>query len=161
MRCGRKRAYKNDKMNKYIIPATLIGTGMVFIFVYIERRKEVKKVKPLKTTGAVNGLKKMEDAAKKVATAFPEIPEINQDWIYPQVKPANNPPIMIAEPKTRMKDSERRELIERVKAMSREELELVAEIIPVDLCLKRIDSELQKAKEFEKSIKSAMNGLVE
>lgn len=121
----------------------------------------MKKVKPLKTTGAVNGLKKMEDAAKKVATAFPEIPEINQDWIYPQVKPANNPPIMIAEPKTRMKDSERRELIERVKAMSREELELVAEIIPVDLCLKRIDSELQKAKEFEKSIKSAMNGLVE
>ena len=145
-------------MNKYIIPATLIGTGAVFIFLYIERRKEVKKVGIPKTKGAVEGLKAMElAAAKKVAALDPPVVSTSET----SIKPAYNPPIMVAEYKPKMKDSERRELIERVKAMSKEELELVAEIIPVDLCLKRIDAELQKAKQFEKSIKSAMNGLVE
>lgn len=151
-------------MNKYIIPATLIGTGAVFIFLYIGRRKEVKKVGIPKTKGAVEGLKKMEEAAaKKVAASNISNPELNpifHDLGY-EPKPAYNPPIAILEYKPKMKDSERRELIERVKAMSDEELQLVSEIIPVDLCLKRIDAELQKAKQFEKSIKSAMSGLTE
>ncbi len=51
------------------------------------------------------------------------------------------------------------ELTERFKGMSQEEMELFVDIIPVELCLSRIHKELDKAKEFEAMIKSAMTSL--
>ena len=48
-----------------------------------------------------------------------------------------------------MTNQAREELITVVKAMSDEELELVVDYIPVELCLKRIDKELTKAKEVQ------------
>ena len=53
---------------------------------------------------------------------------------------------------------EKEEFIERIKGMSQEELELVVEIIPVDMCMDRVNKELDRLKAFENSVKSAVNG---
>ena len=55
---------------------------------------------------------------------------------------------------------EKEEFIERIKGMSQEELELVVEIIPVDMCMARVNKELDRLKAFENSVKSAVNGIV-
>lgn len=58
-----------------------------------------------------------------------------------------------------MSNRERKELTERIKGMSVEELEIVADTIPVELCLARIQKELDKAKEMENSIKNLSDRL--
>lgn len=58
-----------------------------------------------------------------------------------------------------MNTAEKDELIARVHGMSQEELRIVVENIPVELCLERIQSELDKAKALELSLKNIMNGL--
>lgn len=50
---------------------------------------------------------------------------------------------------------EKKELAERIKAMTPEELVIVAENIPVEMCMARINSELARAAEFERSVKEA------
>lgn len=56
-----------------------------------------------------------------------------------------------------MSEKEKRELTDRIKAMSLEEWEIVAAAIPAHICLNRIQQELDCAEEFKKSIKAAMN----
>ena len=56
-------------------------------------------------------------------------------------------------------EREARELKDRIKSMSHEELVVVAETIPVELCLERMHNELEKAKELESSIKSMIGRL--
>lgn len=56
-------------------------------------------------------------------------------------------------------DAEKNILTERINGMGAEELELVADTLPIELCLKRIHKELDKAKEFENMIKNALGGL--
>lgn len=51
------------------------------------------------------------------------------------------------------------ELTSRFKGMGDAELELFVDLLPVDICMRRIKKELDKAKEFEAAIKSAMSGL--
>lgn len=48
-----------------------------------------------------------------------------------------------------MTNMEKEELTSRIKGLGEEEMELVANIIPVDLCLKRIGKELDKLKSVE------------
>ena len=48
------------------------------------------------------------------------------------------------------------ELTNRVKGMSDEELEIVVENIPVDLCLKRINDEIEKGRALRKYVTDAM-----
>lgn len=50
-------------------------------------------------------------------------------------------------------------LTERILGMSQEELELVADTIPIELCLKRIHKELDRAKNFESLVKNAIGSL--
>lgn len=52
--------------------------------------------------------------------------------------------------------AERNELTERFLGMSDEEKELFVDLIPVEMCVDRIQRELDKAKEFERSIKNAI-----
>lgn len=59
----------------------------------------------------------------------------------------------------RMTKIEKEEFIKRMKGMSREELELVVEIVPIDLCLRRINKEIDRLRTFEDSVKSAVSGL--
>lgn len=47
------------------------------------------------------------------------------------------------------------ELQDRIKAMSEYEWEAILEIIPVEMCMKRIQAELDHAREFESMIKKA------
>ena len=61
---------------------------------------------------------------------------------------------------TTMTHMEKEELTRRVKAMSREELEIVLDSIPVELCLMRIEREFDKLKAFEDSVKSAVSGVM-
>ena len=58
-----------------------------------------------------------------------------------------------------MSDREKQEFMGVVNAMSEEELEIVADIIPIELCLGRIEKELNKAKDMRDSIK-AMSSLI-
>ena len=58
-----------------------------------------------------------------------------------------------------MTDTERRDFMDVVKAMSTEEMEIVADTIPVELCLARIEKEIGKAKDMRDSIK-AMSSLI-
>ena len=50
---------------------------------------------------------------------------------------------------------EQKELAERIKAMTPEELAIVVENIPVEMCMARINSALARAAEFERSVKEA------
>ena len=59
-----------------------------------------------------------------------------------------------------MTHMEKEELSRRVKAMSREELEVVLNNIPVELCLMRIEREFDKLKAFEDSVKSVVSGVM-
>lgn len=68
---------------------------------------------------------------------------------------ANKEKRVIVENSSVLSLREKRELQERIKAMSLEELEAVAEILPVSVCMKRIQDELDHAREFETMIKKA------
>ena len=52
-------------------------------------------------------------------------------------------------------EMEREEFVSRIKGMSAEEMEIVADLIPIDICMKRIEKELEKAKLFKEAIKEA------
>ena len=65
-----------------------------------------------------------------------------------------------AKKNTTMTHMEKEELSRRVKAMSREELEVVLNNIPIELCLMRIEREFDKLKAFEDSVKSAVSGVM-
>lgn len=54
-----------------------------------------------------------------------------------------------------LSDREKKELQDRIKAMSHEELVAVVDAIPVSICLDRINSEIQKAAEIQASITRA------
>lgn len=54
--------------------------------------------------------------------------------------------------KPTMEEMEKRELIARINGMSKEELEIVADHIPVELCYNRIGKELKKARMLDESI---------
>ena len=53
----------------------------------------------------------------------------------------------------------KRELIARFEAMALEEKMMLLEVVPVELCLKRIQNELDKARKFEDTVKAAMSSL--
>lgn len=53
-----------------------------------------------------------------------------------------------------MSELEKQEIINRVNAMSREEKELVASVIPVDICQNRITAEIERLLTLEKKVKS-------
>lgn len=59
-----------------------------------------------------------------------------------------------------MTHMEKEELSRRIKAMSREELEVVLDNIPVELCLMKIEREFDRLKAFEDSVKSAVSGIM-
>lgn len=54
----------------------------------------------------------------------------------------------------------KQKLTEYFKALTREEMELFVSIVPIEMCMGRIQKELDKAKEFEQAIKFVVNGVV-
>ena len=58
-----------------------------------------------------------------------------------------------------MSEIEKNELITRIKGMSKEELEVVADCIPVELCHNRIGKELKKAKILDETIMGLAAGI--
>ena len=59
--------------------------------------------------------------------------------------------------KVELSPQEKRELTNRFGGMSRDEMEFILDLIPVELCLRRIENELNRAKAFEDHIKMAIN----
>lgn len=51
---------------------------------------------------------------------------------------------------TMMSELEKQEIISRVNAMSREEKELVASLLPVDICQNRVTTAIEKPLTLEK-----------
>ena len=75
-------------------------------------------------------------------------------------KVINNEAIVIPTfTRTNLTTPQIKELTSRIKAMSPEELELVSNTIPVELCLKRIKNEIDRATKFEETIRSVVNKL--
>lgn len=68
--------------------------------------------------------------------------------------------ILKKDTKIGMSKLEKEEFTERIKGMSREELELLVELIPADMCLTRVYKEINRLKTFEDSVKNAVNGVV-
>ena len=54
-----------------------------------------------------------------------------------------------------LSNREKKELQDRIKAMSREEMVAVVDVIPVSICLARIENEIKKAAEIQESITRA------
>jgi hypothetical protein len=54
----------------------------------------------------------------------------------------------------------KKKLTEYFEALTREEMELFIDIVPIDLCMGRIQKELDKSSEFEKAIKTVVNGVM-
>lgn len=57
--------------------------------------------------------------------------------------------------KTEMNQFAKDEFISRIKGMSQEELELIIDIVPIEMCINRISRELEEAKTFKNSIQAA------
>lgn len=53
-----------------------------------------------------------------------------------------------------MSELEKQEIISRVNAMSREEKELVASLLPVDICLNCVTTVIERLLTLEKKVKS-------
>lgn len=53
-----------------------------------------------------------------------------------------------------MTNLEKEEFISRIKGLDDEEMELVADLIPIDLCMKRLEKELDKLKSLENWVES-------
>ena len=53
-----------------------------------------------------------------------------------------------------MTNLEKEEFISRIKGLDDEEMELVADLIPIDLCMKRLEKELDKLKSLENFVAS-------
>ena len=79
---------------------------------------------------------------------------------YIRVK-GNKLKIDIFERSNIMTNLAREELISRIKGLDEEEMELVVNLIPVDLCLKRIGKELDKLKSVENWVDKASKMLEE
>lgn len=61
--------------------------------------------------------------------------------------------------KYQLTEMARRELISRVKALNPEEMKLVVDNLPIELCYNRIGEELQKFKETKKKFKQSMEAM--
>lgn len=59
----------------------------------------------------------------------------------------------------KMTKFEEEEFVNRIKGMSRQELEIVADILPIELCMARIQKELDKAKRVEDYIRGTIDML--
>ena len=53
-----------------------------------------------------------------------------------------------------MTNLEKEEFISRIKGLDDEEMELVADLIPIELCMKRLEKELDKLKSLENWVES-------
>lgn len=55
-----------------------------------------------------------------------------------------------------LSEGEKEKIIEMITAMRGAELQLIADIIPVQFCHNRIGKELKNAKDFKKSVKKSL-----
>ena len=46
-----------------------------------------------------------------------------------------------------------------IYGMSQEELELIADIMPIDICMTRVKKEMDRLRNFEDSVRSTVNGM--
>lgn len=53
-----------------------------------------------------------------------------------------------------MSELKKQEIVSRVNAMSREEKELVGSLLPVDICLNRVTTVIERLLTLEKKLKS-------
>lgn len=53
-----------------------------------------------------------------------------------------------------MTNLEKEEFISRIKGLDNEEMELVADLMPIELCMKRLEKELDKLKSLENWVES-------
>lgn len=53
-----------------------------------------------------------------------------------------------------MTNLEKEEFVSRIKGLDNEEMELVADLIPIELCMKRLEKELDKLKSLENFVAS-------
>lgn len=84
---------------------------------------------------------------KPVPRDFTPISDLQDSHVVGPTDPENPP---------KMTEADRLRLAEMVRAMSEEEMMVVLEQIPAELCVKRIELELKKARAFGNAIEKAM-----
>lgn len=87
---------------------------------------------------------------KKIKPVFH--PDYDQEYYDSHVVGPSDP-----ENPPKITEADRLKLAEMTRAMSEEEMMLVLENIPAELCVKRIELELKKARAFGNAIEKAMN----
>ena len=143
-----------DKIIKTILVGAIVtGVGIAITeFIFLHRSYERRKnMKLRKKENVVRENYEKGTAAKEtnIRTTIPESADIHD--IVEQVKHVGNVP------RSSMTKLERDELVSRIKGMSKEELEIVVDCLPVEMCLNRIAKEIDKAQTFEKRVTEAIN----
>ena len=83
---------------------------------------------------------------KTFGELFERAPEICDDCVVGPTDPENPP---------KMLEADRAKLAEMIRGISEEEMMVVLENIPAELCVKRIELELKKARAFGNAVKKA------
>ena len=105
--------------------------------------------------GGLAGLLLLNKKRQSAEAANVEIRRKEEMPSMPVPGKENKNDVVLKTNKKTLTDRERDELIRRTKAMTREELEIMLEAVPVELCMKRIQAALDYAREFESMIKKA------
>lgn len=78
------------------------------------------------------------------AATTPELFDLPEGIVSKQEKPVG------------MSATEKQEFADRIKALSNEELQIVVDNIPVEMCMQRIQNELSRASKLEQEIAKTM-----
>lgn len=98
-----------------------------------------------------------EGLKNKVKSKYSNLAEIGQyladtEYIHNKLGDSNSDKV-----ERKMIELDRIELIRRMRALSKDEWDIVINEAPIELCYERIGRELKEAEEFKKSIGSAID----
>lgn len=151
---------------KYITAAALVGVAALFIFQRREKmgllfdtlkgkavaapaEEPAKKYTPIRLSedealkrDPVNGALNYERPVSLSDAIATRVARETEEFMNP--------------PTSTMSEPERRKLIQVVQNFTQEELEIVLDTVPLEMCFDRIKKEIDQAKEFESMIKTVV-----
>ena len=140
---------------EYITAAALVGVVAVFIF---QRREKMgllfDGIKGKAVVAPVEeSAKKYEPIRLSEDEALKRDP-VNGAISYGSYADGERPDFSKCMNKPKMSEPERQKLIQVVRNFDEEELEIVLDTVPLEMCFDRIKKEIDRAKEVENIIKS-------
>lgn len=142
---------------KYITAAALVGVAALFIF----QRREKMGLLFDTLKGKAVAAPAEEPAKKYTPIRLSEDEALKRDPVngaisYDSYADGERPDFSKCMNKPKMSEPERQKLIQVVQNFDEEELEIVVDTIPLEMCFARIKKEINRAKEFESIIKTVV-----